>query len=77
MTSEEIKIVVKEAVKEAHDELYIDPKQHYEDHGFVASVRGGIRTVRRGSLWALGATIFGFIIWIFQSIFNITPPTAP
>ncbi len=75
MTADEIKEAVKAGVKEAHDELYIDPKQHYEDHGFVSGIRRGIQTVRKGSLWALGASIFAFFVWIFQGIFNITPPT--
>ena len=75
MTADEIKKAVKDGIKEAHGELYIDPKQHYEDHGFLAGVRGGIRSVRKGSLWAFGAAIFGFIVWVFQSILTLNPPT--
>ena len=78
MTPEEKKdltAAVKAGVKAAHNELYIDPKQHYDDHGYIKGQRGAIKTVRKGSLLALGATILGFIVWIFQNIFTINTPT--
>ncbi len=75
MTPDELKKAVKEAVVEAHGELYIDPKQHYEDHGYIKGQRRAVKTVRTGTLYALGVAVFGFFVWVFQSIFNITPPT--
>jgi hypothetical protein len=75
MDALEIKEAVKEAIIESRGEFYIDPKNHYEDHGYIEGQRGAIRTVRKGSLWALGASIFAFFVWVFQSIFTINPPT--
>ena len=55
--------------------FYVEPEQHYGDHGYIKGQRGAISTVRKGSLWALGASIFAFIVWVAQSMFTINPPT--
>ena len=87
MTPEEIKQAVVEGIKEGMSQhanteddakrraFYVEPELHSADHGYIKGQRGAIRTVRKGSLWALGASIFAFFVWVFQSIFNITPPT--
>ena len=87
MTSDEIKQAVAAGIKEGMSQhaqtdtnakqraFYIEPEQHHDDHGYIKGQRGAIKTVRTGSLYALGAAVFGFILWVFQSIFSITPPT--
>lgn len=75
MNALEIKEAVKEAIIESRGDFYIDPKDHFIDHGYIKGQRRAVSTVRKGSLWALGASIFAFIVWVFQSIFFINPPT--
>ena len=90
MTPEEIKHIeqaVTEGIKEGMAQhaqtdadakqrlFYVEPEGHYIDHGYIKGQRKAVKTVRTGSLWALGASIFAFFVWVFQSIFNITPPT--
>lgn len=87
MNADEIKQAVAEGIKEGMSQhantdadakrraFYVEPEQHYGDHGYIKGQRGAIRVVRKGSLWALGAAVVAFIIWVFQSIFIINPPT--
>ena len=75
MNADEIKKAVKEAIIETRGDFYIDPEDHYGDHGYIKGQRKGIRTIRKGILWSLGVAVVGFVIWVFQSILFINPPT--
>lgn len=90
MTSEEIKQIEQAVIAgikvgmsqhaQTDDEaerkaFYIEPEQHHGDHGYIKGQRGAIRTLRKGSLLAIGAAVIGFAIWVFQSILIINPPT--
>ena len=75
MNPDEIKKAVKEAIIESRGDFYIEPKEHFADHGYIKGQRGAIKVVRKGGLWALGVAAVGFIIWVFQSILIINPPT--
>ncbi len=39
MTSDDIKVAVKEAIIESRGDFYIDPKDHFEDHGWIFGTR--------------------------------------
>ena len=87
MTPDEIKKAVAEGIKEGMSQhantddnakrraFYVEPEQHHGDHGYIKGQRGAIKTVRTGTLYALGVAVFGFIVWVFQSILTINPPT--
>ncbi len=75
MTSDEIKQAVKEGLEDAIGDLFINRQQHYEDHVFVKGVRGGVKTVRKGGLSALGIAIVGFLVWAIKSWIITQPPT--
>jgi len=56
-------------VKSALSDLKVEPKQHFEDHGFVFKVRGGLKTIIKGFLLLMGgglATLAGIAIkgWV-------------
>lgn len=87
MNADDIKQAVTDGIKEGMaqhaqaDEgakrtvFYIDPEQHFWDHGYIKGQRKAVKTVRTGILYTFGASIFAFIIWVLQSIFIINPPT--
>jgi len=75
MTPDDIKDAVKEAIIESRGDFYINPKDHFEDHGFLAGIRKGLRTIRKGSLTALGMTFVAFIIWALKTWVITQPPT--
>lgn len=55
--------------------FYIEPERHHVEHGYIRGQRNALGTIRKGSLWALGASICALIIWFVQSILIIAPPT--
>ncbi len=75
MNADEIKKAVKEAIVESRGDFHIDPKEHFGDHGYIKGQRKALGTVRKGSLWALGASVIALAIWLLQSILIINPPT--
>lgn len=75
MTPTEIKEAVKEAIIESRGDFYIEPKDHFVDHGYIKGQRRGVKIVRTGILYSLGVAICGFIVWVLQSILTINPPT--
>ena len=75
MDAQDIKKAVKEAIIESRGDFYIDPEEHYVDHGYIKGQRKAIGTIRKGSLWALGVSICAFIVWVAKTIFIINPPT--
>ncbi len=75
MDADLIKQAVKEAMTDAHNEFYVNPQQHYDDHKWTKGTRGNIRTARKGIFYTLGAGFAGFIIWAIQSWITSTMPT--
>ena len=75
MDAQEIKDAVKEAIVESRGDFYIDPKDHFEDHGFLSGLKKGVNTVRKGSLTGLGIAIIGAIGWAIQSWVATNTPT--
>jgi len=75
VTPESIKKAVKEAIIESRGDFYIDPRDHFIDHGFLSGLRKGLKKIRNGSLTAIGITIVGFIVWAIQTWVIIQPPT--
>ena len=75
MDANEIKTAVKEAIIESRGDFYIDPKDHFEDHGWIFGTRKGIRKIRNGSLTAIGMAIIGFIGWALKTWVITQSPT--
>ncbi len=70
MTEAQVRAAAKAGTEEALADLKVSSEQHLLDHVFVAKVRKGIDTTRKGSLLVLGGSIVTAIGYAIKTWFS-------